>query len=247
MGINIQGDETKDVYFIYADIYWFLLQKIKLHSSGISVTTRFVDELECCRKYTRYTSRHTFGRYLVYFCVQGIYFGDKIYQTSDGGLTWAPIPNTSEIANFLNLFFVSPQVGYAEGSSQLATTIDGGNSWTVKTLPGKNGLTIFFVDPSVGFYGDASGGGLNKTSDAGKSWTTVYLDTGISQSYYPFFLDEDTGYVATGSGTFSATSNGGQTWQTRAGILPVNQYPQAYNQLYFQMRSMDFMPVHKES
>ena len=165
---------------------------------------------------------------------RGFTLGDKIYQTSDGGLTWAPIPNTSEIANFLNLFFVSPQVGYAEGSSQLATTIDGGNSWTVKTLPGKNGLTIFFVDPSVGFYGDASGGGLNKTSDAGKSWTTVYLDTGISQSYYPFFLDEDSGYVATGSGTFSATSNGGQTWQTRAGILPVNQYPQAYNQLYFQ-------------
>src|ERR1700688_3909662 len=66
---------------------------------------------------------------------RGFTLGDKIYQTTNGGLTWVAIPNTSEITNFLNLFFVNPQTGFAQGSSQLATTVDGGNSWTVKTLP----------------------------------------------------------------------------------------------------------------
>jgi hypothetical protein len=31
---------------------------------------------------------------------RGFALGDKIYQTNDGGSTWAAIPNTSEITNF---------------------------------------------------------------------------------------------------------------------------------------------------
>jgi photosystem II stability/assembly factor-like uncharacterized protein len=171
---------------------------------------------------------------------RGFTLGDKIYQTTNGGLTWVAIPNTSEITNFLNLFFVNPQTGFAQGSSQLATTVDGGNSWTVKTLPTTNGLTIFFVDPSIGFYGDASGGGLNKTRDAGNSWTTVFIDPGTSQSYYPFFLDKDTGFVAIGSGTFASTSDGGLTWQTKSVNLPVNQNSYTYNQLLFFDKNIGF-------
>jgi photosystem II stability/assembly factor-like uncharacterized protein len=170
----------------------------------------------------------------------GFTLADKIYQTSDGGITWAAIPNTSEITNFLNLFFVSPQTGFAQGSSQLATTVDGGNSWTVKTLPTMNGLTIYFVDPSVGFYGDASGGGLNKTSDAANSWTTIFIDPGTTQCYYPFFLDKDTGFVATGSGSFASSSDGGLTWQTKSVNLPVNQNSYTYNQLLFFDKNIGF-------
>lgn len=171
---------------------------------------------------------------------KGFTLGDKIYQTNDGGLTWAVIPNTSDISNFLNLFFVNPQIGFAQGSSQLASTVDGGNSWTVKSLPTTNALTLFFVDPSVGFYGDESGGGLNKTIDAGNSWTNVLTAPGINQCYYPFFLDEDTGFVANGLGTFASTSDGGQTWQSKTGILPINEFSQAYNQLFFLNKSQGF-------
>jgi photosystem II stability/assembly factor-like uncharacterized protein len=171
---------------------------------------------------------------------RGFTLGEKIYQTNDGGLTWATIPNTSEINNFLNLFFVSPQTGFAQGSFQLATTVDGGNSWTVKSLLTTSGLTIFFVDHSVGFYGDASGGGLNKTTDAGNSWTTVFSDPGAIQCYYPFFLDVDTGFVATGSGTFASTSDGGLTWQTKSVNLPGNQNAHTYNQLFFLDKNIGF-------
>ncbi len=170
----------------------------------------------------------------------GFTLGDKIYQTNDGGVTWTAIPNTSEINNFFNLFFVNSQVGFAQSASQLATTINGGNSWTVKTLPTSDGLTLFFVDPSVGFYGDENGGGLKKTTDGGNSWATVFNDPGEPQGYYPFFTDEDTGFVAAGSGAFASTLDGGLTWQIMTGVLPANLNAQTYNQLLFTDKSTGF-------
>ncbi len=164
---------------------------------------------------------------------RGFALGDKIYQTNDGGQSWAEIPNTPKISHFLNLFFVNSQVGFAEGTDQLATTVDGGISWTIKPLPSNNALTIFFADPSTGFYGDESGVGLKKTTDAGDHWVTVFVDPGTASNYYPCFINSDTGYVATGSGTFASTTDGGQNWRITAGILPVNQFPDAYNQLFF--------------
>jgi photosystem II stability/assembly factor-like uncharacterized protein len=171
---------------------------------------------------------------------RGFTLGDKIYQTYDGGMSWAEIPNTSAISNFFNLFFVNPQFGFAEGSSQLATTVNGGNSWTVKILSTDSGQTIFFVDPLIGFYGDAGRGGLKKTTDAGNNWLTIFSDPGTPPNYYPYFLNADTGFVATGSGTFASTSNGGQTWQTRTGILPINQFSESYNQLFFVNKNNGF-------
>jgi photosystem II stability/assembly factor-like uncharacterized protein len=171
---------------------------------------------------------------------RGFALGDKIYQTIDGGKSWAGISNTYGVTNFFNLFFVNPQFGYAQSASQLATTVNGGNSWTVKMLPTDSGLTIFFVNPSVGFYGDEGGGGLKKTTDAGNNWVTVFSVPGVSPNYYPYFLTSDTGFVATGSGTFASTTDGGQIWQTRTGILPINQFSQSYNQLFFVDRNNGF-------
>jgi photosystem II stability/assembly factor-like uncharacterized protein len=151
----------------------------------------------------------------------------------DGGITWSEIPINPWTVGFENLFFVNPQFGFAQGAGQLASTIDGGNSWTIQSLPTDIAQTIFFTDPSTGFYGDESGGGLEKTMDAGKTWLTVFSDPGKPQNYYPWFLNSDTGFVATGAGSFASTADRGQTWQSKTGVLPVNQYDQSYNQLFF--------------
>ena len=163
-----------------------------------------------------------------------------MYQTRDGGESWAEIPNTSGITKFFNLFFVNTQFGFAQGSSQLATTVDGGNSWTLKSLPTDNGLAIFFIDPSTGFYGDGGGGGLKKTTDSGSSWGTVFSDQSATSGYFPYFLTLDTGFVATSSGTFGSTTDGGQTWHIKTGILPVNQFSGTYNQLSFIDKNIGF-------
>jgi photosystem II stability/assembly factor-like uncharacterized protein len=164
---------------------------------------------------------------------KGFIVGDKLYQTTDGGISWTEIPNTSGIDNFYNLFFVNQQIGFAQGAAQIATTVDGGNTWTLKGLPTDSGLTVFFANPSVGFYGDEGGGGLEKTSDAGTSWSTIFSDPGTPRGYYPYFLNADTGFVATGSGTFASTADGGQTWPVRTRNLPANPVPESYNQLFF--------------
>jgi photosystem II stability/assembly factor-like uncharacterized protein len=171
---------------------------------------------------------------------RGFTLSDKIYQTNDGGITWTGIQTTSSMGYLSNLFFVNSQFGFAQDSSQLAITVDGGNSWTVKKLGSDSGQTIFFVDPLIGFYGDEGSGGLKKTTDAGNSWTTIFSDPGTPVDYYPYFLNVDTGFVATGSGSFASTYNGGQIWQTRTGILPANQYFQSYNQLFFVDKNSGF-------
>ncbi len=165
---------------------------------------------------------------------RGFALGDKIYQTMDGGGTWSAVPNTAAKNAFVNLFFVNAQTGFAQGFSQLAETVDGGNSWAIKTLPTDSAFTIFFVNELEGFYGDAGGiGGLRKTMDGGNNWKTIFSDHSVSQCYYPYFLNVDTGFVVTGSGTFASTFDGGQTWKSFPAILPANSYSLTYNQLFF--------------
>jgi photosystem II stability/assembly factor-like uncharacterized protein len=164
---------------------------------------------------------------------RGFVVSDQIYQTADSGKTWAAIPNTSVTNGFYNLFFVNPQNGFAIGSSYFAATVNGGNSWTVKSLPKGAGLTIFFLTPSIGFYGDETGLGLNQTKDSGNNWVSVFNDQKMPQDYYPYFLNADTGFVVTGSGTFAVTSDGGQNWQVKPGTLPANAGSGVYNQLLF--------------
>jgi photosystem II stability/assembly factor-like uncharacterized protein len=93
---------------------------------------------------------------------KGFTLSDNIFQTTDGGITWSAIPNTSSIKELSNLFFVNSQYGFAQGISQLATTVDGGNSWTVKQFPTDSANTIFFVNTLEGFYGDEGGGWIKK-------------------------------------------------------------------------------------
>jgi photosystem II stability/assembly factor-like uncharacterized protein len=171
---------------------------------------------------------------------RGFAVGDKMYQTMDGGESWSAIPNTPVMYNFFNLFFVNSQTGFAQGLTQLATTMDGGNSWSVKTLPTDSAQTIFFVSPTEGFYGDQGAApGLKKTINAGNNWVTSFKDSITAIGYYPYFLNSDTGFVATGSGTFAFTFDGGQIWQSRIGVLPANPYfpsdPNyaSFNQLFF--------------
>lgn len=171
--------------------------------------------------------------------LRGFIVADKMYQTTDGGKSWTGIANTSGTGGFYNLFFVNSQYGFAQSQFQLATTTNGGDSWNVKTLPTTGGLTIFFTEAAEGFYGDENSG-LMKTSDSGNNWVNVFSTAKASDEYYPYFLDPDTGYVATGSGTLASTTNGGQTWESRVNKLPVNLLSRAYNQLFFLDRHIGF-------
>jgi photosystem II stability/assembly factor-like uncharacterized protein len=161
----------------------------------------------------------------------GFAAGSQLYQTVDSGKSWNGISGTSGTPGFYNLFFTDSKNGFAEGSSQMAFTTDGGNSWTIKPLPTAKALTLFFINSSVGFYGD-EGGGLYKTVDGGKNWANILNSPTTSDDYFPFFLDSDTGFVVTSSGLFESTTDGGQSWKSH-GYLNSISASGSYNQLQF--------------
>jgi photosystem II stability/assembly factor-like uncharacterized protein len=163
----------------------------------------------------------------------GFVAGNTIYQSLDSGKNWSVISNVHTGNYFYNLFFVDSVYGFAQGPSELAVTQNGGDSWSIKPLPTSGGLTFFFLNPSTGFYGDNIGGGLFKTVDGGDSWVAVFNDLMQPQGYYPYFLNEDTGYVATASGSFEVTRDGGQTWHLKPGNLSKTMSNTNYNQLQF--------------
>ncbi len=168
----------------------------------------------------------------------GIFISVKLYQTSDGGVTWRD-PGIGS-GGFFNLFFTDAQHGFAETLTHLLITNDGGNSWKAVTLPTTGAQTIFFVNPAEGFYGDYHGGGLMKSIDSGKTWVNIFNDPGAAQGFYPFFVNADTGFVAMASGNFASTTDGGKNWQTGKGVLPAESITTAYAQLYFIDQNIGF-------
>jgi photosystem II stability/assembly factor-like uncharacterized protein len=168
---------------------------------------------------------------------KGFAAGDQIYRTNDSGRNWIGIPGTSSNqGNFFNLFFTDSQNGFAEGTSQMAFTNDGGDNWIIKPLASAWAYTLFFINSQVGFYGDQQGGGLYKTNDGGNTWKSIFKSSSATDKYYPHFLDLDTGFVMTESGMFESTTDGGQTWNFKCYVSNVSGGG-SYSQLQFLNRN----------
>lgn len=156
----------------------------------------------------------------------------NIYQSLDSGKTWSKVPTTSSSV-VQNFFFLNSQYGFAQGASKIDITRDGGNTWTTKSLPTGNALGVFFISPSTGYYCDLSYG-VYKTTDTCNTWTLVYHSSSGNLGYYPYFLNSNTGFVASSDGILSKTSNGSASWQQIASNVASNATSQqSYNTLLF--------------
>ena len=106
--------------------------------------------------------------------------GGTFFKTSDYGESWKPLQKIQSLLggnSTRSLFFVDEQNGYA-ASDLLYRTSDGGNSWTLTTIPGGNQQVfvnhMYFFNPQEGVVMDNYH--IYRTSDGGSSWKTV-LDT----------------------------------------------------------------------
>lgn len=139
------------------------------------------------------------------------------------------IPVSARDNHFLDVYFLSgsPDYGWIVGFyGQVLRTTNGGDSWTVHTVPydplyemagGMPGHleSVKFVNPNVGY---ASGpAGIFKSIDGGVTWRDITDEERFSH-WGCFFVDEEYGY-AVGDGcsnrlpTIRRTTDGGNTWE----------------------------------
>jgi len=159
-----------------------------------------------------------------------------LYQSLDSGKTWTKIPNSfsSSTGGMSNLFFVDATYGFAQGTSQLQVTKDGGNTWSLQSLPTATAYNLCFTSPSTGYYGDITAG-LYKTTDTGKTWTRTMQSTTLSRVDYPmFFLSPDKGFVLSGDAVLLKTIDGAASWQqVQQNIFVTSNSSPAFNTLQF--------------
>jgi photosystem II stability/assembly factor-like uncharacterized protein len=153
--------------------------------------------------------------------VRSIYFIDEntgftagdsgIYKTTNGGLNW-----TKKFTGYLrSVKFFNKDTGYAAGHVGIIKTTDGGENWTncfnetfIDFLFIQNDKTIYA--PRVEYPFDS----YYKSSDAGNSWTRIYvqgLKNGVRSIY---FVDTDTGFIGESGKTVLKTTNASQSWNT---------------------------------
>ncbi len=96
----------------------------------------------------------------------------SILKTSDGGVTWTNKAAHLSFAMPWNaVSFATEHVGIAVGDSGgIATSIDGGESWTWRTIPSKQRYLCALAFTGGHFYVGGDSGWVFSSSDSGNSW-----------------------------------------------------------------------------
>ena len=144
----------------------------------------------------------------------GYIVGEKIMlKTTDGGQNWQVLATAPPVGGYV-ICFVDENIGWVSSGS-VWSTHDGGLTWAMYQMPDPywvNGL--HFVDTMVGFW--AGFGGLQKTTDGGKSWQRLWNVPSIYQYYDVYFFDHNIGFAIGSTGTIIKTLDGGDTWSQTA-------------------------------
>jgi photosystem II stability/assembly factor-like uncharacterized protein len=152
-----------------------------------------------------------------------------LYETKDGGGTWAPVTNISGTVppGICNQSRIDAThlvaVGRVQGPAYLMTSSDAGGSWTSIDLNAQLVMLIdaHFTSPTEGIVvgmGTAGSCTILHTSDGGQSFASVFTSqTPTSVCWKISFPSDQVGYVSvqdalTGPGTFAKTTDGGKTW-----------------------------------
>jgi photosystem II stability/assembly factor-like uncharacterized protein len=94
--------------------------------------------------------------------------------------------------------------------SAVEYTMNAGRSWSepVKTNADSRCAAVIFINRD---YGWMLGTTVFVTHDRGRAWHEEKTLSGLNLRY-PYFLDQDHGWIANEKGTVARTTNGGETW-----------------------------------
>jgi photosystem II stability/assembly factor-like uncharacterized protein len=149
---------------------------------------------------------------------------NKIFQTTNGGLTWNM--KVSSVVNAVetpDIFFVNASNGWVlfnpQGDSSLIyRTTDGGKNWRVIKTPKISRFYFTTANKGVGTWRDS----IYNTTDGGVTWTKIVIEQyeGTMLLNTIFFLDEKKGWAVGGrivGGYYRypavlTTNDGGNSW-----------------------------------
>ena len=153
-----------------------------------------------------------------------------LYQTSNGGGTWAPVTNITGTAaqGLCNFAPVDAThligVGRANGPASMLRSSDGGASWVATDLSQYFSMIIdaHFTSPTAGLVAGMDTAAAHctilRTTD-GATFAPVFTSKTVGSLCWKLhFPSPQRGYAAVqdtagGPGTFAKTTDGGQTWQ----------------------------------
>ncbi len=154
----------------------------------------------------------------------------SMWHTEDGGKSWAKGLSSSLSASagkgLLDIFFVTPQIGWACGSGEkLYHTNDGGVTWQSQEVA--KGADYFyqviFPNPRVGWL--KGGSSMYRTVDGGQTWQSRSIAGADLVIGLTSFISADEGWVvghvrqegdptqSSKRGVVLHTVNGGLHWQ----------------------------------
>jgi photosystem II stability/assembly factor-like uncharacterized protein len=162
-----------------------------------------------------------------------------VYGTSDGGVSWRPIPIPTESSrDKYGIQLIDESHGFVQHGRGLLATADGGRTWrTVPLPPGYTfGLGARFLTASRGWYQDiraypdqaAQPSSMWWTSNAGASWSLLWKVSAdqpaagaipLEGSKYVLGFDGSLGWLAlrlASSHRLLFTQDGGLTWSESA-------------------------------
>ena len=144
----------------------------------------------------------------------------NLLKTEDGGQSWEfQQEDTGE--SFRDVFFLDENEGWVCGKNKVFHTIDGGNNWEIKNLPGQylSTSSIFFLNSELGWT-SGSYDRLHRTVNGGEHWQLVYSGyyTEVTIIEDIEFYDENHGIAVGGymigndTAVILTTNDGGQNW-----------------------------------
>ena len=188
-GTNLSGYILKDVKFLDAN-------------NGYVTGSQIFKTIDGGNTWTQLTSKQSFKQSIDFIDINNGYvcgndglLGNTVNGTSFLGQT-SPVGN-----NIYKIRFINDSVGVAVGQSNLILyTKNKGVTWTVKSTAGNSDLLdICTIGKSI-FWAVGTNGYIQKSTDAGNSWTTI-IPRFQGQEYKDIsFINENLGWFVGESG-----------------------------------------------
>lgn len=135
-------------------------------------------------------------------------------KTTDGGVTWTSHLVSNDIYFFTDVVFKDPSNGIIVGQTNFSagvwTTNNGGTTWFPGTGIAGVPYGACYVSGDTYFLVD-NAGHIQKSTNNGSSWTTVFSQPGVLFTGIDFFND-DIGMASGDDGVIVKTNDGGDTW-----------------------------------